>query len=280
MRADHRGQRGVQAGDDDQAVDVAEQRAVGEQRRGSGCRRCRRPARPRCRSPGRRTRPRRRPGCRRRRRRARGRGPPARAPGRRRRPSRRRPWSCTRRARWPARRASPRVARSTSAGRSGCSRRASRTRARTCSVLRPVPQMTSGSTARRGQRGRERLGRVEHRAQQRLGGAAGAERRVGGDQERSETAGLVGVGAVVQRGRLHVLDSNGLVRPPPGRPRRTAADRTGRPAGWRRAPASGSRRTAAPPGRGRCAWRRRGRRRRRRTACAGRRRGRPRRCRR
>ena len=52
------------------------------------------------------------------------------------------------------------VARSTSAGRSGCSRRASRTRARTCSVVRPVPQMTSGSTARGGQRGRQRLGGV------------------------------------------------------------------------------------------------------------------------
>ena len=103
-------------------------------------------------------------------------------------------------------------ARSTSAGRSGCSRRASRTRARICSVLRPVPQMTSGSTAGDGQRGGERFRRVEHRAQQRLGGAAGAEGRVGGDQERSETAGLVGrVGAVVQRGRLHVLDSNGRI---------------------------------------------------------------------
>ena len=201
-RADHRGQRGVQAGDDDQAVDVAEQRAVGEQARGSGCRRCRRPATtsvPVTRatkaasaatgvSPppalSTRTRP---TGS--------GTGPTAAAIAA---ASMVVYASCSLAS---ATRVSA-VARSTSAGRWGCSRRASRTSARICSVRAPVPQMTSRLDRGDGHGAAPAGG---HRAEQRLGGAAGAEGRVGGDQERSETTG---VGAVVQRGRLHVRDSS------------------------------------------------------------------------
>ena len=81
---------------------------------------------------------------------------------------------------------------------------ASRTRARICSVLRPVAQMTSGSAAASANpAGRPGCG-VGQRTQQRLGGAAEPQRRVGGDQERSEA----GVVVVVQRGRLHVRDTN------------------------------------------------------------------------
>ena len=86
------------------------------------------------------------------------------------------------------------MARSTSAGRSGCSRRASRTSASTCSVVRPVAQTTSGSG--RGAGGVRRRHDRRHRAEQRVG-VAGGERRVDGgglDQERGEAAGLVGVG--------------------------------------------------------------------------------------
>ena len=60
------------------------------------------------------------------------------------------------------------LARTTSAGWSGCSRRASRTSASTCSVLRPVPQMTSGPVA-----ARPRGDRVGRRA---TGGVTGGRR--------------------------------------------------------------------------------------------------------
>ena len=129
-----------------------------------------------------------------------------------------------------------------------------------------------------GHRGGQRLGRVGHRAQQRLGGAAGAERRVGARSGAERNRRIVG--AVVQRGRLHVRDSSGRVRRSAGEAPADGGGPNRASSGLPPAPASGSRRTAGRRGRGRCAWRRRARRRRRRTACAGRRRGRPRRCRR